>query len=198
MLIPAIFYGHYPEVQKQSRKAANRIAKGESLETVLTADGMLDTETTPGFITFEPVNKSYDKSPGFHTFPFCQILIDLYFDKKISDELQEEIYQTLLRSPWGVLMLIGRDNAQAWLASPAPKPERFRSFAQAAIQIQGEFTAIGERFEPQNYRGRSFWDISHGIMFAIANLGISTDDINYYAEQQKIPESILESPLLKI
>jgi hypothetical protein len=197
MLIPSIFYGHYPEVQKRVRNASNRIAKGEALEAVLTSDGMLDTATTPGFITFEPVDKSYDKSPGFHTFPLCRILKDLYHDKKISDELEESIYQALLETDWGILMLIGRYSAQAWLASPAPKPERFRSFAQVAIQIQDEFTAIGERFEPQNYRGRSFWDISHGIMFAIANLGISTDDINYYAEQQKIPESILESPLFK-
>jgi hypothetical protein len=197
MLIPAIFYGHYPEVQKRCRKAANRIAKGEPLENVLTADGMLDTVTTPGFITFEPVDRYNDETPGFHTFPLCQILIDLYFDKKIPDEIQEEIYQTLLQFPWGVLMLIGRDNSQAWLASPELKPERLRSFTQAAIQIQDEFTTIGQRFEPRNYTGRSFWGIAHGLIFAMANLGFSKEEINQYREQQKIPESILESPLLK-
>ena len=197
MLIPAIFYGHYPEVQKRSRKAANSIAKGESLEAVLMADGMLDTANTPGFITFEPVGKYYDESPGFHTFPLGQILIDFYFEKKISNELQEKIYQTLLQSPWGVLMLVGRPNAQSWLSAPEPKPERFLSFTQAAIPIQDEFTAIGERFEPRNYMGRSFWEIPHGLFYAMANVGFPIDEINQYREQQKIPESILESPRLK-
>jgi hypothetical protein len=194
MLIPAIFYGHYPEVQKRVRKAANRIAKSESLETVLMADGMLDTANTPGFITFEPVGKYYDESPGFHTFPLGQILSDLYFKKQISNELEEEIYQTLLQTPWGVLMLLGRDNSQDWLTNP----ERFRSFMLAVMQIQDEFTAIGERFEPMNYRGRSFWNIPHGLVYAAANLGFPREEINQYREQQKIPESILESPLLKI
>jgi hypothetical protein len=193
MLIPAIFYGHYPEVQKRVRKAANRIAKSESLETVLMANGMLDTKTTPGFITFDPVSKYYDFEPGFHTFPMSQILIDLYFDKKISDELQEKLYQTLLKSPWGILMLVGRPNAQEWLSTP----ERFRSFARSAIQIQNEFTAIGERFAPISNTAYSFWNPPHGLFYAMANVGFPIDEINQYREQRKIPESILESPFLK-
>jgi hypothetical protein len=197
MLIPTIFYGHYPNVQKRSRKAANRIAKGEALETVLTADGMLDTVTTPGFITFEPVDKFNDDTPGFHTFPLGQILSDLYFKKQISNKLEEEIYQNLIQIPWGVLILVGRPNAQEWLAYPSPNPERFRSFTRAAIQIQDEFTIIGERFEPRNYTGRSFWVIPHGLMFAMANLGFPDDEVDQYFENHKIPLSILESPFLK-
>jgi hypothetical protein len=193
MLIPAIFYGHYPEVQKQIRKAANKIAKGETLEVVLAADGMIDTKNTPGFIYFEPVEKSYDLEPGFHTFPLCRILKDLFHDEKISDELEESIYQNLLKTDWGVLMLIGRYSAQAWLK----KPGRFVSFTRAAVQIQDEFTEIGKRYQPISFIGDSFWGIPHGLFYAMANVGFSMDEINQYRKQQKIPLSILESPLLK-
>jgi hypothetical protein len=189
MLIPAIFYGHYPEVQKKVRKAANKIAKGETLEVVLATDGMIDTKNTPGFIYFEPVEKSYDLEPGFHTFPLCRILKDLFHDEKISDELEESIYQNLLKLDWGVLMLIGRYSAQAWLK----KPGRFVSFTRAAIQIQDEFTEIGERFEPRNYTGRSFWKISHGLFYAMANLGFLNEEVDQYREQHKIPPKILET-----
>ncbi len=159
---------------------------------------MLNTETTPGFITFEPVGKYYDESPGFHTFPLGQILSGLYFKKQISNELEEQIYQTLLKSDWGILMLVGRPNAQDWLACPSPNPERFRSFARAAVQIQDQFTAIGNRFAPISGEAYSFWNPPHGLFFAMANLGFPIDEINEYREQQKIPLSILESPRLKL
>jgi hypothetical protein len=193
MLIPAMLYGLYPEVQKQVRKAVTRIIKGESLEAVLTADGMLDTATTPGFIYFAPVAKGFEESPNFHTFLVCWILRDAYIKKKLSDSIEQGIYQELLKTDWGILLLTGRDSAQDWLTSP----ERFRSFASAAIQIQDEFTLIGNRFETQVNEGYSFWSLPHGLFYAMANLGLLKEKVDQYREQKKIPLSILESPLLQ-
>jgi hypothetical protein len=193
MLIPVMLYGLYPEVQKQVRKAVTRIIKGESLEAVLTADGMLDTVTTPGFIYFAPVAKGFEESPNFHTFLVCWILRDAYIKKKLSDSIEQGIYQELLETDWGILLLSGRDSAQDWLK----KPGRFVSFTRASIQIQNEFTAIGNRFEMGSNNGKSFWVLPHGLMYSMANLGFPDDEVDKYFERQKIPLTILESPLLK-
>jgi hypothetical protein len=183
MLIPAMLYGTYPEVRKRVRKAVNQILKGESLASVLETDKMLDTSNTPGIIYLEPPMKHFEKGENFHAFPVGDLVRDPYFDKKYSDEREEQLYQELLMTSWGILTLTPRPNAQLWLR---PK-NRYPSFLKAALGFLSEFNAIGDRFETTSDIPRSFWEYPHGLFYALANLGVPTEEIHQIQEERKIP-----------
>jgi hypothetical protein len=188
MLIPPIFYGTYPKVYKRIRVAVTKVVNGESLAIAFESKNMLDTSNTPGLIYMGPPAKHFEQGENFHAYPLGRLVRDPYLDKRYSEEREEEIYQELLTTEWGVLMLTSRVNAQFWLE---PK-NRFLSFIQAFLPFQEDFTTLGDRFEETTNSPESFWAFPNGVMFAIANLGVSKADLHKYFEQKHIPESVLE------
>jgi hypothetical protein len=183
MLIPQILYGRYPEVKKRVQKAVTQIINGESLSKSLITDQMLDTASASGLIYIGVPAKNFEQGENFHAHLVGDLVRNPYFDKKYSDECEERLYQEFLTTSWGVLMLISRENAQLWLR---PK-NRYRSFVDAGIRFQKEFTDIGDRFETIANSPRSFWGYPHGLFYAVANLGIPIDRIEQMQKQHEIP-----------
>jgi hypothetical protein len=188
MLIPEMFYGTYAIVKKRVRVAVTKVVNGESLATAFEAQNMLDTSSAPGLIYLGPPAKHFEQGENFHAYPLGTLVRDPYYHKKYSEEREEEIYQEMLTTEWGIVMLVSRINAQDWLRAK----NRFHSFVKAFLQVQEKFTDLGERFEETTNSPESFWTMPHGVMYAVANLGIPDDEADRYFAHKHIPESILE------
>lgn len=183
MLIPEMFYGTYSIVKKRTNKAIRDIIAGESLEKALKIPNMIDTSEKSGILYMGIPIKGFEEGLNFHLLPFAFNLYLEYLRKKITSERDDEIYQNFIQIPWGILLLISRDNAQAWLHDK----KRFQTYIDAALPYMKEFSELGDRFETSGSSPESFWDLPNGLFYALANLGISTEAIFQIRENRKIP-----------
>ncbi len=182
MLIPEMFYGTYAIVKKRTNKAIRDIIAGESLENALKLQNMVDTDEKSGIFYMGVPSKGFEEGLNFHLLPFAFNLYLEYLRKKISNKCEEEIYRDFIQAPWGILILISRDNAQSWLHDKS----RFQSYIKAVNPYLNEFSNLGERFETSGNSPKSIWKYGNGIIYALANLGVPHDLLFKIYEDNKI------------
>src|SRR5262249_60354895 len=62
--LPAIQYGDWKTVKKRMARVVTQLKRGADLVEVMTADGMLDTESHPGMLGLHGIKQGSD--PSFH------------------------------------------------------------------------------------------------------------------------------------
>jgi hypothetical protein len=184
MLIPAFFYGLYPDVNKRCREAIKQIKKGVSIAESVKADYVLDTASTPGRIYLEKPMKGFEETANFHTLPLPYNLTMQYVESKISSDLEDKLFDEFLSTSWGTLLLMSRANAQDWTYHKA----RYRPYVDAVLVNWDEFLAVGSRYDTSGNENRPLWNCSNGLIFGLANLGVSTEAILEFVETGDIPK----------
>jgi hypothetical protein len=166
--LPAIQYGDWKTVKKRVRRAITQLKRGADLIEVMTADGMLDTETTSGLL----VMHGFGHGANFHVSEPWRLARDELFDMRaeptVPTEIEDAIFAASLRVPWGVLGLIASDS-QSWLMSRA----RHRPLLNAALEAWPELDAVGARYywaypEP-------LWSAPNNLKYVLGNLGVPVD-----------------------
>ena len=78
---------------RSTNKAILKIIKGESLESALESEELIDLSVTPGIVYLGIPAKDFEQGENFHPLPFGFYLHEKYLDKQLSSEREEEIYQ---------------------------------------------------------------------------------------------------------
>ena len=170
MQLPAIQYGVWKTVKKRMSRVVTQIKRGADLVQVMTADGMLDTATTPGLLSMFGIITG--PAVNFHCFMPWRTLWDALFDEKAPgtpSPVEEAAFAASLCTSWGVLGLLAHDS-QSWLIHPV----RHRPLLQAALEVWPELDAVGDRYAigSQGYR---LWSVPNNLHFVLANLGVPND-----------------------
>ncbi|HEX8106821.1 MAG TPA: hypothetical protein VF516_03790 [Kofleriaceae bacterium] len=147
-----------------------QLKRGADLVEVMTADGMLDTETTPGLLSmFGIITGSV---ANFHCFMPWRTLWDAVVDEaqpSVPSPIEDAIFAASLRTSWGVLGLMAHDS-QSWLI-PA---SRHRPLLDAALEVWPALDAVGERYAVGSMPQR-LWSVPNNLHFVLANLGVPND-----------------------
>ena len=170
MQLPAIQYGDWKTVEKRMARVVTQLKRGEGLGEVMTADGMLDTATTPGLLSMFGI--IVGPGSNFHCFMPWRTLWDAVIDEaqpSVPSPIEDAIFASSLRTPWGVLGLLAHDS-QSWLI-PA---SRHRPLLDAALDVWPELDAVGERYTVGDQPGR-LWSVPNNLHFVLANLGVPDD-----------------------
>ena len=174
MQLPAIQYGDWKTVKKRMARVVTQLKRGTDLVEVMTADGMLDTETTPGMLGIFGIITG--PVANFHCFmPWRTLWHDLYKLREKTEDLvtppaaEDSIFAASLRTSWGVLGLLAHDS-QPWLYPTS----RHRPLLQAALEVWPELDAVGARYYGA-VQGRRLWDMPNNLKYVMANLGVPTD-----------------------
>jgi hypothetical protein len=170
MQLPAIQYGDWKTVKNRMARVVTQLKRGADLVEVMTADGMLDTEATPGLLSmFGIITGSV---PSFHCFTPWRTLWDALVDEvnpSVPSPIEDAIFAASLRTSWGVLGLLAHDS-QSWLI-PA---SRHRRLLDAALEVWQELDAVGERYAVGGMP-RRLWSVPNNLHFVLANLGAPSD-----------------------
>ena len=170
MQLPAIQYGDWKTVKKRMARVVTQLKRGADLVEVMTADGMLDTATTPGMLIITGIQVG--TVPNFHCFAPWKLAWDAFAAADDSDAfavVEDAIFEVSLRTLWGVLGLLASEN-QFWLIPES----RHRKLLQAALEVWPELDAVGARYYGA-IQGRRLWDIPNNLKYVMANLGVPTD-----------------------
>jgi hypothetical protein len=168
--LPVIQYGDWKSVKKRMQRVVTQLKRGADLVDVMTTDGMLDTETTPGLLVIAGIQVG--SVPNFHCFAPWKLAFDSFAAAENSDAfaaIEDAIFDASLRSSWGVLGLLSTEN-QFWLI-PA---SRHRPLLHATLEVWPELDAVGARYYGA-VQGRRLWDVPNNLHFVLANLGVPTD-----------------------
>lgn len=166
MRIPALQYGEVTDVKKRMRPIVKRLLRGEDLVAVMTEGGLIDVAQHPGYLVM--AGKVLDGAPHFHCMqpwtPLWQALLE-----HDDDDLNESLFATALRAPWGVLGLLPYEN-HPWLIPES----RLEPFVEAVLGFWPELESIGARYY-EALAGKPLWEVSSTLHYALANLGVPLD-----------------------
>ena len=170
MQLPAIQYGDWKTVKKRMARVVTQLKRGPDLIEVMTADGMLDTEKTPGLLSM--FGLIMGPVASFHCFMPWRTLWDALVDEtrpSVPSPIEDAVFAASLRTSWGVLGLLAHDS-QSWLI-PA---SRHRPLMDAALEVWPELDAVGERYAVGS-QPRQLWSVPNNLHFVLANLGVPND-----------------------
>jgi hypothetical protein len=168
--LPAIQYGDWKTVKRRMQRVVTQLKRGADLVEVMTADGMLDTETTPGLLVMHGIRQGSDLN--FHCFAPWKLAFDSFAAAENPDvfaTVEDAIFDVSLRTPWGVLGLLCPEN-QFWLI-PA---SRHRPLLHAALEVWPELNAVGARYY-WAVQGERLWSLPNNLHYVLAKLGVPTD-----------------------
>jgi hypothetical protein len=167
MQLPAIQYGDWETVEKRMARVVTQLKRGADLVKVMTVDGMLDTEATPGLLSMFGIIAG--PRANFHCFMPWRTLWDAVIDEaepSVPSPIEDAIFAASLRTSWGVLGLLAHDS-QSWLI-PA---SRHQPLLDAALEVWPELDALGERYAVGD-QPRRLWSVPNNLHFVLVSLGV--------------------------
>lgn len=184
MLIPKMLYGTHKDVASRVKKVITRVAAGANISEAVEAEDALDTATVEGDIFLEPPYRGYGDDQSFHPAALGQALSDAYVLKKKFDSAREDVlFDELLSTPWGAVTILGRHNAQDWVTAK----QRFASYLKGVLKYRNELDAVGARFVRSAGGASMWWSFPHGVVYCLANLGASVEEIERFNEDGTFP-----------
>ncbi len=187
MLIPKIFYGTYKAVTKESRAVVKRLVAGEMLASAVRADDTLESLELPDQIVIDQPYSFYAKSPAFYVSPLSEMLGEgLSIERRFKPGSEQVLFMDFLEHPWGLVSILGRHNAQAWLISPW----RMRRFLEAVERHRPVLDAAGQCFSggTSGSSERPWWNFPHGVGYSLANLGAPLEQARNFGDTGEMPE----------
>lgn len=174
MLLPTIQYGTWPDVKRRMNKVVRQLKRGAGLVELMTADGVIDTEKTPGMLVM--IRSILGPVSNFHCFapwrPAEDPLHDLRTDPTVPAPEEEAMFVASLLTPWGVLGLMGSDTT-SWVW----RKERHQPFLHAALKFWDELDAVGPRYYVVG-QGERLWRVASTLKYVLANMGVPKDVLN--------------------
>jgi hypothetical protein len=197
MLIPATLYGLYPDVKLRIRKKMKAIIKGATLNETVARDELLETSFTRGSVYLERPAKGFEESPNFHAEPLPQLLHEAWLEGKISDEREQTLFKELIATPWGLMLLASRANAQDFLARIAVVEgeievrvlkERVATYIEALYQFYSALVGVGPFFRLSTNVSMNIWENGNGILYALANSGLTLEEVTRFGDTGTLPD----------
>jgi hypothetical protein len=174
MLMPAIQYGPWSAVKKRMRTVVSQLKRGKDLGEVMTRDGMLDTSAHPGMLVLSGIVTG--PALNFHCFLPWMLAWDALFDLRTTPTspapIEDAIFETSLRTPWGILGLLASES-QSWLTPTM----RHEPFLHAVLGAWSELDAVGARY-CFSFRGVRLWSVPNNLHYVLANMGVPTEILN--------------------
>jgi hypothetical protein len=197
VLIPTALYGLYPDVKKRIHKTMKAIIKGASLNETVARDDLLETSFKKGSIYLERPAKGFEESPNFHAEPLPQLLHEAWLEGKISDERERALFTELIGTPWGLMLLTSRANAQDFLARIAVVEgeievrvlkHRVAAYLEALYQFYPALVGVGPFFRLSTNVSMNIWESGNGILYALANGGVPLEEVTRFGDTGTLPE----------
>jgi hypothetical protein len=136
LMLPVFLHGTTQDVRKAARRAASRVAQGESFAEL--AEELLDAAAMPGLILSNEERRWPDAHlPHFQGYLFLVALHREY--KTFKDPRWDPFVEDMARLPWLICCALGQDSYM--LFEP---PERARRFV-TAIRDHGRRSIVPER-----------------------------------------------------
>ncbi len=197
MLIPKIFHGTYKVVTKESRAVVKRLIAGEILASAVRADDTFESLETPAQIMLDHPYPGQGTTPAFYVDPLGDMLGEgLSIERRFKPGSEQVLFMDFLEHPWGLVSILGRQNAQSWLISAW----RMRRYLEAVERHRPVLDAAGECFVGGTHSstGRPWWNFPSGPMYAVANLGASRAELDELVEFGVMPDWRSLDPSLAI
>lgn len=175
MEIPALFYGRYAEVDAACREVVAGLAGGESWAGAMD-DAPIDTQDRPGLLVLNGPSPLLGGTAQFQCYlPHFQIR-SAVGQKKLSADVEAEVFAGSLQTAWGVLGLLAPANVM-WVY---PR-ERYEPLVAASRRYWDVLDAEGPRYSVGMPTGQLLWSVPTNLKYVLANLGV--------------PPAVLRSPL---
>ncbi len=187
MLILKIFHGTYKAVTQECRKVVKRLVAGESLTAAVRTDDALESTQTSDEIMLDHPYPGNGATPAFYVEPLGEMLGEgISSDRRFSLEREQALFAEFLEHPWGLVTILGRQNAQSWLVE---SPSRMRQYLQAVERHRLILDAAGECFVGGTHGSpRSWWNFPHGVGFSLVNLGVPIEQARAFGHTGTMPE----------
>ncbi len=183
MELPALFYGLYRDVKRRTSKIVTQVRKGADWMALVEAGGFLDTATTPGLIALEGPSPMLGGAPHFQMWLLWSQF--RYAEPPLTDEVDEAIFERSLSQPWSTLGMMGGNNS-GWVR----EKRRYRPFLRAARRYWDLFDAEGARYTGGSRSASRLWSLPNNIMYVLANLGMSNEEMDPPWPPGGLPELI--------
>lgn len=173
MQLPKLFYGLYREVKPRLSKVVTQLRRGQPLVPLVEAEGLLDTETTPGLIVFQGPSPLLGGQVNFQMWLLWWLLLD---KESVHSETAQRVFEESLTTAWGTLGLAANDTHFWFIVA-----KRHRPFLRAVRTYWDELDAVGPRYSYGINVGYPLWSMNSSIKFVLA--------------RRRIPNDILSAPL---
>ena len=170
MQVPRIIHGEYRFVDARLRgriDACGALVGARDWDDPLQVDDLIDTAVVPGLHVLNPPGPLLEADLHYHVFLPLTILLELVDTGRAPPEVEQEVFDTSLTTPWGTLGLLAPAN-RMWLFAP----ERHRPFLQAASAFWPTLDAEGARYTVGSATGAPLWSIGSNLKYVLANLGV--------------------------
>ena len=172
MMLPAMFYGLYRDVKKETSKVVTQMRRGKDWIALVEAGGMLDPETTPGMIVLDGPSPIIGGSPHFQAWLLWSQLERR--EETISSDLCQQVFEQSLTRPWATLGLVAIGNS-FWFI----ERKRLRPFLRAIRQYWELFAAVGCRYTDGSSWPVELWSLPNGVSHVLAKLGIPNEKLDH-------------------
>lgn len=170
MLIPAVLFGRYAEVNRKVKKAVTCMTKGAALDEALSVDDQTNASQTNGLFVLNGPSPSLGGGDHWHVWLPWTVLNNVAGKGSLTPCRMNEIFEQSLTSNWGTLGLLAHAN-QIWLFPE----QRHPPLLQAALHFWPEFAHEGSRYSSGSAAGATLWSLPNNVKYVLARRGVSVE-----------------------
>jgi hypothetical protein len=206
MQIPSFLYGQFKEVKSSCQRIVKRLATGKSWAESLGDFEFLDSEMYPGFLIIDGPSP-ITIGNNFHLFCLMREVSSACYRETTPDQFKpaayrkhritvdklQPIFEESLQTVWGFSLLLCRQdylflghNTEDYSLSEWEKL-RYKPFLRASLTYWDQLVEVACRYSTGGAPAHSIWQINSLILFAIARMGISQEELS---SDKCSPESI--------
>lgn len=169
MQVPALIYGHYPEVERRTPRMITKMKRGASFEEAIGADHLLESAEHDGLFNLNFADSDFADRPHFHVIYTLVAILGAVTNKRLPETLEETVFNTCLRSAWGVLLLL--PHSLSTLVDPEHR-YRWVPFLRAAARFWPELEAEGARYTYGGFYPKTLMHTVTTVDYVLGNAGI--------------------------
>ena len=151
--------------------------------------GLLNTATTPGLIVLHGPSPLLGGFECFHSYLIHSLIREAFLDRKLSTDIEKQVFEDALKSEWGVLGLVSEPSL-GFLYNKA----RHRPLLEAALTFWDAFEAEGERYSDGRDWGIDFWSAQVGLKYVLSNLGVANSTLQSFQPKNGLLQLVERIP----
>ena len=205
MIIPSAMLGSYAQISKKSQKIMALVRAGVVWEDAMIEHGSdntwLETSTTSALISLHFETNKSEKMFYVNAFAWAvrddldlmasaqppEANLDYEYLEQLN--LQEQIFQESLKTPWGMLFLSvypwsTKTKLVKMVGSDLFKPEqlhdtsRMKAYLQAMVMHWDEIALLGQRYCTLSGSREFFWNCPTSLQFCLFQLGVPRERVD--------------------
>jgi hypothetical protein len=171
MLIPVQFHGTARQVVARSRPIVAAWRDGARLDQAV--GPLVDSDTVSGLVILEHAIPEVDAQPNLHPQPLLAGLRAALFGVSDEDAACQQLFESLLGSAWGTLMLMAAGSI-GWFFTPGrpPPAHRYAPFARAALDHWPALSSLDGRCIGTVNRPAELWSVQNNLHYVLARMGV--------------------------